>query len=116
MALFLLPALHSALLVPSSGLLRSSSSALSVQSLNAGSAYSSIIRADEPEIDPRRKDPPSPSSPPAPGRFVPLPTVGAGDDKMDVMSRLLKDRILLLGSQVDDEVGNVLVTLTLLLP
>ena len=109
MALFLLPALHSALLVPSSGLLRSSSSALSVQSLNAGSAYSSIIRADEPEIDPRRKDPPSPSSPPAPGRFVPLPTVGAGDDKMDVMSRLLKDRILLLGSQVDDEVGNVLV-------
>jgi len=106
MALFLLPALHSALLVPSSGLLRSSSSALSMQSLNAGSAYSSLIRADEPEIDPRRKDPPGPSPP---GRFVPLPTVGAGDDKMDVMSRLLKDRILLLGSQVDDEVGNVLV-------
>jgi len=105
MALFLVPALHSALLVPSSGLLRSSSSALSMQSLNARSSYGSIIRADEPEIDPRRKDPPGPS----PGRFVPLPTVGAGDDKMDVMSRLLKDRILLLGSQVDDEVGNVLV-------
>ena len=88
MALFLVPALHSALLVPSSGLLRSSSSALSMQSLNARSSYGSIIRADEPEIDPRRKDPPGPS----PGRFVPLPTVGAGDDKMDVMSRLLKDR------------------------
>ena len=131
MALFLVPALHSALLVPSSGLLRSSSSALSMQSLNARSSYGSIIRADEPEIDPRRKDPPGKGSP---GRFVPLPTVGAGDDKMDVMSRLLKDRarlppctrplaavpptkltalvaagILLLGSQVDDEVGNVLV-------
>ena len=86
MALFLVPALHSALLVPSSGLLRSSSSALSMQSLNARSSYGSIIRADEPEIEPsRRKDP-------SPGRFVPLPTVGAGDDKMDVMSRLLKDR------------------------
>merc|ERR1711953_1302690 len=35
--------------------------------------------------------------------------VGSGDDKMDVMSRLLKDRILLLGQQVDDEVANVLV-------
>jgi ATP-dependent Clp protease protease subunit len=105
-----LPALHSALLVPSSGLLRSTSAA-SMQSLSARSAYGDIsaIRADEPEIDPRRKDPPSPSSPPGPGRFMPLPTVGAGDDKMDVLSRLLKDRILLLGQQVDDEVANVLV-------
>ena len=82
-----------------------------MQSLSARSAYGDIsaIRADEPEIDPRRKDPPSPSSPPGPGRFMPLPTVGAGDDKMDVLSRLLKDRILLLGQQVDDEVANVLV-------
>jgi hypothetical protein len=35
--------------------------------------------------------------------------VGFGDKQMDVMSRLLSDRILLLGSQVDDERGNVLV-------
>lgn len=28
---------------------------------------------------------------------------------MDVMSRLLKDRILLLGQEVNDEAGNVLV-------
>lgn len=28
---------------------------------------------------------------------------------MDVISRLLKDRILLLGQEVNDEVGNVLV-------
>jgi len=63
---------------------------------------------DDPEIDPRRKEPSPPS--PGPARpFMPLPTVGAGDDKMDVMSRLLKDRILLLGQQVDDEVANVLV-------
>merc|ERR1719408_1151774 len=35
--------------------------------------------------------------------------VGSGDDKLDVMSRLLRDRIVLLGQQVDDEVANVLV-------
>jgi len=62
---------------------------------------------EDPEIDPRRKDPPSK---PGPGRSpMPLPMVGAGDDKVDVFSRLLRDRILLLGSQVDDEVGNLLV-------
>jgi len=60
---------------------------------------------DPPEVDPRREP-----SKPAPGRGpMPLPMVGAGDDKVDVMSRLLRDRIMLLGSQVDDEVGNVLV-------
>jgi len=102
------PALSSALLVPSSGGLLRSVSPASMHSLSARSAYGGLnaIRADEPEIDPRRKDPPSK---PGPGRFMPLPTVGAGDDKMDVLSRLLKDRILLLGQQVDDEVANVLV-------
>merc|ERR1719160_2349498 len=59
---------------------------------------------DPPEIDPRRKDPPK-----GPRPIAPLPMVGAGDDKVDVMSRLLRDRIMLLGSQVDDEIGNVLV-------
>jgi ATP-dependent Clp endopeptidase proteolytic subunit ClpP len=63
---------------------------------------------DDPEIDPRRQDPPAPSR--QPGKPVsPLPMVGAGDDKVDVISRLLRDRILLLGSGVDDEVANVLV-------
>jgi ATP-dependent Clp endopeptidase proteolytic subunit ClpP len=63
---------------------------------------------DDPEIDPRRKDPPPG---PAPSRkpISPLPMVGAGDDKVDVISRLLRDRILLLGAGVDDEVANVLV-------
>ena len=93
------PVAVSALLLPSQGL----------HSLRARGAIGGLVRADDPEIDPRRKDPPSPSSPPGPGRFMPLPTVGAGDDKMAVLSRLLKDRILMLGQQVDDEVANVLV-------
>ena len=38
-----------------------------------------------------------------------MPVVDSGDGQMDVISRLLKDRILLLGQQVDDEVANVLV-------
>jgi len=59
---------------------------------------------DEPEIDPRRE----PEKPPFRSP-VQLPTVGFGDKQMDVVSRLLSDRILLLGSQVDDERGNVLV-------
>jgi ATP-dependent Clp protease protease subunit len=61
---------------------------------------------EPPEIDPRRKEPGPKTPRPGP---MPLPMVGAGDDKVDVISRLLRDRILLLGSQVDDEVANVLV-------
>mmetsp|Transcript_120602 Transcript_120602/g.219196 ORF Transcript_120602/g.219196 Transcript_120602/m.219196 type:complete len:323 (-) Transcript_120602:76-1044(-) len=60
---------------------------------------------DPPEIDPRRKDPPKRG----PRPLTPLPMVGTGDDKVDVMSRLLRDRTLMLGAQVDDEIGNLLV-------
>jgi len=53
---------------------------------------------------------PAPNPPRAPRPTVPLPTVGGADGKqLDVMSRLLKDRILLLGTDVNDEVANVLV-------
>ncbi|CAN0446124.1 unnamed protein product, partial [Ectocarpus fasciculatus] len=53
---------------------------------------------------------PQPDQPSPPRRTpVPMPTVGEGSEQMDVMSRLLKDRILLLGQEVNDEVGNVLV-------
>ena len=38
-----------------------------------------------------------------------MPVIDTGSGQMDVISRLLKDRILLLGQQVDDEVANVLV-------
>lgn len=40
---------------------------------------------------------------------ISLPTVGIGDDKVDVMSRLLRDRIIILGQQVDDTIANLLV-------
>lgn len=60
--------------------------------------------------DPQPEPQPDPSQPPPPRRTpVPMPTVGEGRDQMDVISRLLKDRILLLGQEVNDEVGNVLV-------
>ena len=38
-----------------------------------------------------------------------MPMIDTDNGQMDVISRLLKDRILLLGQQVDDEVANVLV-------
>lgn len=38
-----------------------------------------------------------------------MPIVESGDGQMDVVSRLLQDRILLLGQQVNDDVANVLV-------
>jgi len=69
--------------------------------------YSSPRMDDpEPEVDPRRKNPDEkPPSPP-----VRMPVIDMGDGKqMDVISRLLQDRILLLGQGVDDEVANVLV-------
>eukprot|EP00630_Chrysocystis_fragilis_P000617 CAMPEP_0197395228 /NCGR_PEP_ID=MMETSP1165-20131217/6527_1 /TAXON_ID=284809 /ORGANISM="Chrysocystis fragilis, Strain CCMP3189" /LENGTH=255 /DNA_ID=CAMNT_0042920981 /DNA_START=25 /DNA_END=792 /DNA_ORIENTATION=+ len=59
---------------------------------------------DPPEVDPRRRDPGKDPVPP-----VRMPVVDTGDGQMDVISRLLKDRILLLGQQVNDEVANVLV-------
>jgi len=59
----------------------------------------------EPEIDPRRKNPDE-KPPAAPVR---MPVIDTDEGQMDVISRLLKDRILLLGQGVDDEVANVLV-------
>jgi len=58
-----------------------------------------------PEVDPRRKDPDE--APPA--NPVRMPVIDTDNGQMDVISRLLKDRILLLGQGVDDEVANVLV-------
>merc|ERR1712183_617085 len=58
-----------------------------------------------PEVDPRRKNP-GDKPPTAPVR---MPVIDTDNGQMDVISRLLKDRILLLGQGVDDEVANVLV-------
>ncbi|KAL7463023.1 hypothetical protein ACHAXS_003395 [Conticribra weissflogii] len=65
-----------------------------------GGAY---MMPEEPNPD----TPPAPS--PEPKRVPPLPTVDGGSGQLDVISRLLKDRILLLGTDVNDEVANVLV-------
>jgi ATP-dependent Clp protease, protease subunit len=46
---------------------------------------------------------------------APVPTVAFGDSQMDVFSRLAKDRILVLGRQVDDETANQLVAQMLFL-
>lgn len=58
-----------------------------------------------PEVDPTRKDPgePQPVSP------VRLPMVDFGGTKMDVNSRLLKDRIIMIGKTVDDNMANAVV-------
>jgi len=54
-------------------------------------------------------------TPKKPPPVINYPTVGDGKDQKDVLSRLLKDRILLLGSEVNDEVANVLVAQLLFL-
>eukprot|EP00934_Nitzschia_sp_Nitz4_P006366 Nitzschia sp. Nitz4//scaffold66_size103028//68041//69016//NITZ4_004505-RA/size103028-snap-gene-0.126-mRNA-1//1//CDS//3329556371//6356//frame0 len=69
-----------------------------------GSLHYSRNMNDEPD-----NDDPAPKAPPQPRRQPPLPTVDVKSGQMDVVSRLLKDRILLLGTDVNDEVANVLV-------
>lgn len=64
----------------------------------------------EPEVDPRRKEPEKPE------RFpVRLPVIETQSGQIDVLSRLLKDRILLLGQQVRErerERGSIRATAT----
>merc|ERR1719409_1294069 len=64
------------------------------------------------------EEPEEPNKPPPPRRRnpPPLPTVdGASGKQVDVISKLLKDRILLLGTDVNDEMANVLVAQLLFL-
>ena len=66
-----------------------------------------------PRMAPPNQPEPQPNQPAPPKRDTtppPLPTVGLGKDQYDVISRLMKDRILMLGSEVNDEVANVLVS------
>lgn len=58
---------------------------------------------------------PAPNGPPKQRPPAILPTVVGENGQIDVISRLQKDRILLLGSGVDDEVANVLVAQLLFL-
>mmetsp|Transcript_66144 Transcript_66144/g.123433 ORF Transcript_66144/g.123433 Transcript_66144/m.123433 type:complete len:291 (+) Transcript_66144:113-985(+) len=64
---------------------------------------SRIRRRAEPEVDPRRKEE-KPQVPP-----VRMPVIDTGSGTIDVMSKLLQDRILILGGQVNDEMANVLI-------
>jgi len=64
-------------------------------------AYGSSPYMDEPAEEPKKA--------PQPRRRPPLPTVDGESGQLDVVSRLLKDRILLLGTDVNDEMANVLV-------
>mmetsp|Transcript_19725 Transcript_19725/g.40711 ORF Transcript_19725/g.40711 Transcript_19725/m.40711 type:complete len:229 (+) Transcript_19725:1-687(+) len=57
------------------------------------------------EVAPRRKNP---DEQPRRGP-VRMPVVDDGTSQKDVLSRLLQDRIILLGQGVDDEIANVLV-------
>jgi len=75
-----------------------------------GNGYRSLVTrmADPdvpPEVNPTRRDPDEP----APDVPVRLPMVDFGGTKMDVNSRLLKDRIIMIGKQVDDTMANVVV-------
>lgn len=58
-----------------------------------------------PEVDPTRRDPDDPQ----PNIPVRLPVVDFGGTKMDVNSRLLQDRIIMIGKPVDDEMANAVV-------
>ena len=59
----------------------------------------------QPPATPEPQQPPKRETSP-----LPLPTVGLGKDQTDVFSRLLKDRILMLGTEVNDDVANVMVS------
>jgi ATP-dependent Clp endopeptidase proteolytic subunit ClpP len=69
----------------------------------SSTAYNPWMMPDEPDQQPEKPQP----KPPKPSPI--LPTVDGASGQLDVVSRLLKDRILLLGTDVNDEVANVLV-------
>jgi len=85
---------------------RSSKSIISSPASSFAASYSTIHPRMMPDGEPDER-PPEPSKPPRPTPNV--PTVEGGSGQLDVISRLLKDRILLLGTDVNDEVANVLV-------
>ena len=70
-------------------------------SVTLAAGTSPFMMPDEPAEEPKQ--------PPKPRRQPPLPTVAGESGQLDVVSRLLKDRILLLGTDVNDEMANVLV-------
>ena len=63
-----------------------------------------LSMSDAPDENPTR-----PPDDPVPNVPVRLPMVDFGGNKMDVNSRLLKDRIIMIGKQVDDPMANIVV-------
>jgi ATP-dependent Clp protease protease subunit len=59
-------------------------------------------------------EPPKPDQAPS-KPSIPMPMVSVGEGQMDIYSRLAKDRILLLGTDVNDEMANNLVAQMLFL-
>eukprot|EP00170_Pyropia_yezoensis_P002527 contig_10608_g2531 len=93
-----------AALAPTGGLARPSAVASTAAAPSAG--RSAVSRRAATMMAP----PDGPKKPSAP-----VPTVSVGDTQMDIYSRLAKDRILVLGRAVDDDVANALVAQMLFL-
>jgi ATP-dependent Clp protease protease subunit len=83
----------------SNGFLFNARSSRNVADVSWSKSQLAMSSPEEPNQPPKRD--PAPLS---------LPTVGLGNDQYDVISRLLKDRILLLGTEVNDDVANIMVS------
>jgi len=79
--------------------------ALRMRSDGIFSTYNKVTMMPEPA--------PKPDGQPRPS--IPMPMVSVGEGQMDIYSRLARDRILLLGTDVNDEVANNLVAQMLFL-
>lgn len=91
-------------------------SALPASARSAGAA--SPMRMTSNIWTPKSMNPrmmPEAPKPDAPARPIPMPMVSVGEGQMDIYSRLAKDRILLLGTDVNDEMANNLVAQMLFL-
>jgi len=70
----------------------------------AAGKKTALAAQPDPEVDPRpQKDEPAKVPP------VQMPMISTAKGNIDVMSRLLQDRILILSGQVNDEMANVLI-------
>jgi hypothetical protein len=73
--------------------LRSGASRVDISSKRVGQIWTPTMMPEAPK---------GPDAPPKPS--IPMPMVSVGEGQMDIYSRLAKDRILLLGTDVNDEV------------
>lgn len=93
-----------ALLAAIAGMATAFSPSGPMMSLQSGGAPRVNLRAGAQIWTPPSMMPeqPKPDGPPKPS--IPMPMVSVGEGQMDIYSRLAKDRILLLGTDVNDEV------------